>query len=197
MVWIQCQLCYSVIILFQKIPLAAIRFADNIRDIYLFLTSVFRLWSTPRLGRLPHGKHYFHTVRNSSGTNIYYTFFARCAQNERTQRWPCLSVRMFQLDNRWMDSDENWYGYCATEGCHKLVRFNFLQPLISIWRKDELVMWQWHQSHFIYGPEIPHTNVVTELWKNIQIYYVFKAGIVIQNGSCMKSICSSWYDRYY
>jgi hypothetical protein len=39
----------------------------------------------------------------------------------------CLSVRMIQLDNRWTDVDEIWYGRYATGDYPKIVLFNFLQ----------------------------------------------------------------------
>jgi hypothetical protein len=39
----------------------------------------------------------------------------------------CLSVRMFELENRWTDFDGIWYGRYATGGYHKLVLFNSLQ----------------------------------------------------------------------
>jgi hypothetical protein len=49
----------------------------------------------------------------------------------------CLSVRMIQLENRWTDLDENWYGRYAI-GRYPLTP-NFLQSTIQTWRTNELV----------------------------------------------------------
>jgi hypothetical protein len=39
----------------------------------------------------------------------------------------CLFVCMIQLENRWMDLDEIWYGHYAIGDYPKIVLFNFLQ----------------------------------------------------------------------
>jgi hypothetical protein len=50
-----------------------------------------------------------------------------------------LSVRMIQLENRWTDLDDIWYGSYAIGIYPKIVLFNFLQSAIPIWRTSELV----------------------------------------------------------
>jgi hypothetical protein len=55
-----------------------------------------------------------------------------------------LSVRIIQLDNRWTDLDEIWYGRFAIRDYPKIVLFNFLQSVIQTWRKNKLVRWDRH-----------------------------------------------------
>jgi hypothetical protein len=56
----------------------------------------------------------------------YCMFSARCARNACTA---CISVRMFQLENRCMNFDEIWYGRYIIGSYLKLVLFKF--PSIS------------------------------------------------------------------
>jgi hypothetical protein len=52
----------------------------------------------------------------------------------------CLSVfRMVQLENRWTDSDEIWYGLYAIGDYPKTVHSKFLQSVIPTWRTKKLV----------------------------------------------------------
>jgi hypothetical protein len=51
----------------------------------------------------------------------------------------CPSVRMIQLENRWTDLDEIWYGRYATEDYPKIILFNYLQLVIPTWRTNQFV----------------------------------------------------------
>jgi hypothetical protein len=50
-----------------------------------------------------------------------------------------LSIHMIQLENRWTDLCEIWYGSYVIGVCHKIVLFNFLQSAITTWRTNETV----------------------------------------------------------
>jgi hypothetical protein len=50
---------------------------------------------------------------------------------------PCLSDNVIQLGNCWMNFDEIWYGYYATEGYPKLVQM------------FELVTWEQNCHHLV------------------------------------------------
>jgi hypothetical protein len=41
----------------------------------------------------------------------------------------CLSICMIQLENRWMDLEEIWYGHYAIGDYPKIVLYNFLQSV--------------------------------------------------------------------
>jgi hypothetical protein len=49
-----------------------------------------------------------------------------------------LSVCMFQLENRWADFYEIWYGRYATADYPKFVLFNLLQLVITAWQICEM-----------------------------------------------------------
>jgi hypothetical protein len=51
----------------------------------------------------------------------------------------CLSVHMIQLDNRWTDLDEIWYGRYTIGIYPKIVLFNLLHSIILTWRTNKLV----------------------------------------------------------
>jgi hypothetical protein len=53
----------------------------------------------------------------------------------------CLSVRMIQLENRWTDLDEIWYGYYAIGDYPEIVLLSFLKSVIRTWRTNKLVRW--------------------------------------------------------
>jgi hypothetical protein len=59
----------------------------------------------------------------------------------------CLSVRVIQLEKRWTDLDEIWYGRYAIGAYSKIALFNFLQQVIETWRTKELVTWDRHLRH--------------------------------------------------
>lgn len=50
----------------------------------------------------------------------------------------CLSVSVIQVENRWTDLDEIWYGHFGSGNHPKIVHFNFPQSIISIWRTNNL-----------------------------------------------------------
>jgi hypothetical protein len=56
----------------------------------------------------------------------------------------CLSVRMIQLENRWMDLDEILSGHYAIGDYRKIVLVNFLQLVIPTWRTNKLVRCDQH-----------------------------------------------------
>jgi hypothetical protein len=60
---------------------------------------------------------------------LIYVFVARRSRNGRIQDWPCLSVRMFQLENYWMDFYEIWYEHYDIEGDPKIALSNFLHEI--------------------------------------------------------------------
>jgi hypothetical protein len=49
---------------------------------------------------------------------------------------------MLQFKNCWTDFDEISYGLYAIGGYPKIILFNFLQIIIPIWQKHELVKWK-------------------------------------------------------
>jgi hypothetical protein len=57
--------------------------------------------------------------------------------NERGFRRLCPSVRIFQLESRWMHFDEIWYWYNSIGICSKLVLFNYRQSKIPAWNMRE------------------------------------------------------------
>jgi hypothetical protein len=70
--------------------------------------------------------------------------------NSRRADRVCPSVRMIQLENRWTDLDEIYYGRCAIRVYPKIVLLiNFLQLVIPAWRTDEHVRWDRQQRHLI------------------------------------------------
>jgi hypothetical protein len=70
--------------------------------------------------------------------------FALCAWNERIKGWPCLSVHIIQLVNRWTDLDEIWHRRYTSDVHPKIMRFNFLRSVIPTWRANGLAMRNQH-----------------------------------------------------
>jgi hypothetical protein len=70
----------------------------------------------------------------------------------------CPSVHVIQLENRWMDVNEIWYGCYATGDYPQIVLYNFLQSVIPTWRTNKLVRWSQHEHHLQQG----HTVVYDE-----------------------------------
>jgi hypothetical protein len=53
----------------------------------------------------------------------------------------CLSLRMIQIENRWTDLDEIWYGLYAIGAYLKIILFSYVQTIILTWRTDEHLRW--------------------------------------------------------
>jgi hypothetical protein len=71
---------------------------------------------------------------------------------------------MIQLENRWTDLDEIWYGRYAIGDNPKIERYNFLQSVIPTWRANKLVRWNRHNTrrHQVISFKItPIYNVAT------------------------------------
>jgi hypothetical protein len=59
---------------------------------------------------------------------------------KRTHIGVAMSVRMIQLENSWTDLDEILFGCYANGVYSKIIRFYFLQLVITTWRTNELVL---------------------------------------------------------
>jgi hypothetical protein len=71
----------------------------------------------------------------------------------------CLSVHMFQFENRRADFDQIWCERFATEGRPKLVRLNFLQLVTVKLPTHELAYWVQQWRHYWYAAaSISNTN---------------------------------------
>jgi hypothetical protein len=96
---------------------------------------------------------------------IYYVFFTWCAWNERTQNY--LSVCVFQLENHWMDFDEN----LPFEATPNSYFYNFLQSIISI--NGLMNLWGWRDVDSI-ECSFFKLGMVTDILKTCSFYkFVF------------------------
>jgi hypothetical protein len=62
------------------------------------------------------------------------------------------------------DFHETWYEHCATGGCCKALSFNFLQSVITTWKKEPMKQEQ-HQCLLLSNPEL---CMMVYLRKNMQ-----------------------------
>lgn len=53
----------------------------------------------------------------------------------------CLSVRVFQLENRCTDLDKLWYGRYVIGHYSKNLLFNLLLSIMPTWRINKLILW--------------------------------------------------------
>lgn len=55
-----------------------------------------------------------------------------------------MSVRMFQIEDRWTDFDEIWYRHYAMLNHPNNVTFRFMRWVTSTYRTREIVRWERH-----------------------------------------------------
>jgi hypothetical protein len=73
-------------------------------------------------------------IMNYKYVALVHVVLIRCSSRpsvseEHLLDWSCLSVRLIQLENRWTDLDEIWYGSYATGVYSKIVRWIGQSPL--------------------------------------------------------------------
>jgi hypothetical protein len=73
---------------------------------------------------------------------------------------------MIQLENRWTDLDEIWYGLCAIGDFPKIVLLNYLQSIIPKWRSNRKTM---NFDSFLFEYDQTTPIVATGFWaKEVQ-----------------------------
>jgi hypothetical protein len=80
----------------------------------------------------------------------------------------CLSDRMIQIENLWMDLDEIWSGVHATGDCPEIILLNYLQSVTLTWRTNKLVRWDRDQP-----TEVTAKTIEGHCWKHCRAKIVW------------------------